>query len=282
MAARDDVEMADATAKSPDAGDYADLLQTKHSDAFAFSRTEQLALDLYDQLRELELEQSLIQAQQSGMNTLVVLVIVVDLVAAHVTDLSAPSDDELQDQLTIAQREVMEAKAEYEIRNRVNHNVLVMDPVLKAVHGGERTGHAEKYDHFCLPHCYTNNNRRMLPMIIENDTVSMLHGSISAKLVSTQRAFSTAAQANIMASRKNRELSATMLALAEEMKAQTAKDIEDPRLREKVSAVEKDLKDSRRKAKTLKGVLSAMIVGSGINWAADETLTELVMDDEEG
>lgn len=125
------------------------------------------------------------------------------------------------------------------------------------------------------------NNRRIFPMIVENDTVSMIHGSVSSKLVSTQRAISTAAQANIIASRRNRELSATMLALAEEMKAQTAKDIEDPRLREKVSAVEKDLKDSRRKAKTLKGVLSAMIVGSGINWAADETLTELVMDDEE-
>ena len=67
MAARNDVEMADATPKTPNAADYADLLQTNHSDAFAFSQTEQLALDLYDQLRELEIEQSLIQAQQSGM-----------------------------------------------------------------------------------------------------------------------------------------------------------------------------------------------------------------------
>jgi hypothetical protein len=33
--------------------------------------------------------------------------------------------------------------------------------------------------------------------------------------------------------------------------------------------------------KTLKGILSAMIVGSGINWAADESLTDLVLDDED-
>lgn len=57
------------------------------------------------------------------------------------------SDDELQEQLTLAEREAMDAKAEYEIRNRITHNVLVMDPVLKAVHGGEQTGHAEKYVH---------------------------------------------------------------------------------------------------------------------------------------
>jgi hypothetical protein len=33
--------------------------------------------------------------------------------------------------------------------------------------------------------------------------------------------------------------------------------------------------------KTLKGILSAMIVGSGINWAADGSLVDLVMDDED-
>jgi hypothetical protein len=109
----------------------------------------------------------------------------------------------------------------------------------------------------------------------------MLHGSLASKLVSTQRAISTAEQASILANRKNRELSATMLALAKEMKTQSAKDIEDPRLRDQVRAVEKETKESRRRMKTLKGILSAMIVGSGINWAADTDLTELVMDDEE-
>jgi predicted nucleic acid-binding Zn-ribbon protein len=116
---------------------------------------------------------------------------------------------------------------------------------------------------------------------IDNDTVSMVHGSLASKLVVTQRATSTAAQANAVASRKNRELAATMLSLAQEMKAQSAKDIEDPRLRDQVSAMEKELRESRRRMKTLKGVLSAMIVASGINWAADEGLTELVMDDED-
>lgn len=123
--------------------------------------------------------------------------------------------------------------------------------------------------------------RRLLPLIAENDTVSLLYGSLSTKLASTTRAISVAEEGNIIANRKNQELSQTMLALAEEMKSQSAKDIEDPRLREQVDAVEKELKDSRRRMKTLKGILSAMIVGSGINWAADEGLTELVMDDEE-
>jgi hypothetical protein len=66
MATKEDAEMVDSTAKVQDPNDYADLLQTNHSDAFAFSDTEKLALQLYDQLTELELQQSLIQSQQSG------------------------------------------------------------------------------------------------------------------------------------------------------------------------------------------------------------------------
>jgi hypothetical protein len=65
-----------------------------------------------------------------------------------VSDLSGLSDDEVLEQLTIAQNKAMEAKAEYEIRNSITHNVLVMDPVLKAVHGGERTGYAEKFVYY--------------------------------------------------------------------------------------------------------------------------------------
>ena len=66
MAAKDDVEMVDATLKLQDPNEYADLLQTNNSDAIAFSEAEKLALELYDQLRELELQESLLQAQQSG------------------------------------------------------------------------------------------------------------------------------------------------------------------------------------------------------------------------
>ena len=60
-------------------------------------------------------------------------------------NVSTLSDDDLQEQLIIAEREAMEAKAEYELRNKIIHNVLVTDPVLKAVHGGEETDFAEKY-----------------------------------------------------------------------------------------------------------------------------------------
>lgn len=64
--------------------------------------------------------------------------------AANVADVSTLSGDDLQEQLIVAEREAMEAKVEYDLRNKITHNVLVTDPVLKAVHGGEDTEFAEK------------------------------------------------------------------------------------------------------------------------------------------
>jgi hypothetical protein len=71
MATKNDVDMSDAGTDpqdpDPNSNDLSDLLHTNHSDAFAFSESEKLALQLYHQLRELELEQSLLRAQTSGI-----------------------------------------------------------------------------------------------------------------------------------------------------------------------------------------------------------------------
>ncbi|KAF2687271.1 hypothetical protein K458DRAFT_361895 [Lentithecium fluviatile CBS 122367] len=250
MAAANDITMADVAPNSHGADGPSDLLETPHSDALAFSETEALALELYDQLRELELQKSLAEAQNGR----------------HAPDASALSDDAVQEHLVTAQRELMEAKAKFEIRNRISHNVLMMDPVLKAVHGGEDTDFAEKH---------------ILPLMTEKDTLSMVHSSLTTKLASITHTLSVTEQGNIDANRANRELSRTLLELAEEMKAQSTEHIQDARLRDQVESVEKDLRQSRRRMRTLKGILSAMIVGSGLNWAADEVLRELVMDDGE-
>ncbi|KAJ4349892.1 uncharacterized protein N0V89_008511 [Didymosphaeria variabile] len=240
--------MADsATTKAIGANDYSDLLQTAHSDAFAFSDTEQLALQLYDQLRELELEKSLLQAH-----------------AKDVSDVSSLSDDVLQEHLMTAEREAMEAKATFEIRNRIAHNVLVMDPVLKAVHGGQQ--HTVE--------------KRVLPLVTENDALSMVHGLLATQLANDQRALSAAEQGNITINKENRNQSRMVLKLAEEVKAQSIEDIVDASLRAQVEKAERDVQASRRRATIIKGILSAMVVGSGINWAADKELRELVMDDE--
>jgi F0F1-type ATP synthase assembly protein I len=109
----------------------------------------------------------------------------------------------------------------------------------------------------------------------------MLHGFLTSKLAGIREALNTAEQENITAKERNRELSRRLLALAEKLEVQSSKDIQQPQLREKINAVEKEAKESRRRMRNLKDILSGMIVGSGIDWAEDQVLRELVMDDED-
>ncbi|KAF2747987.1 hypothetical protein M011DRAFT_493896 [Sporormia fimetaria CBS 119925] len=236
-----------ARSSQQQAPSYADLLQTNHNDAFAFSEREQAALRLYDQLRDLELERSLRES-------------------TDMPDVSKLSDQEVEEQLTLLERETIQARVEYELRHRITRNVLAMDPVLKAVHGGEHTDHAEK---------------RMLPLITENDVVSMLHETLTSKLLGLKKALSAAELENLTANERNRALSKTLLALSKGLNVQSAEDLQDQQLRDSVKAAEKEAAESRRRMHNLKGLMSAMIVGSGINWAEDGDLRELVMDDED-
>jgi hypothetical protein len=65
MARSIDIAMADVSAAAQTLTE-SDFLNTPHSDAFAFSDLEKRVLDLYDQLRDLELQKSLLEAQESG------------------------------------------------------------------------------------------------------------------------------------------------------------------------------------------------------------------------
>ncbi|KAF2500817.1 hypothetical protein BU16DRAFT_557265 [Lophium mytilinum] len=223
--------------------------QTTHNDAFAFSASEQLILDRYDEEQELQLEIALLKAQ------------------GQPRDLAAISDDVLDEQLIIAEREALEARAEYLLRNKVTQSILAIDPVLKTVHGGANITDAE---------------RRLLPMVNERDVISMYHSTLESRLSSTLSALAAAEKGSLIANEKNKELSQILLELAEETKSQSTDEVEDPKLRERLQSLDKDVKLSRRRWRILKSIISGMIVGSGVEWADDNVLRELVMDDEDG
>jgi hypothetical protein len=120
-----------------------------------------------------------------------------------------------------------------------------------------------------------------MPLISERDVVSMVHGDLASKHTSTLQALSVAEKENLLALVKNKQLAGILLPLAQELKAQSSDDVEDPQLRNAILEAEKEAKKARKTVRLLKGVLSGMVVGSGVNWAEDEVLRELVMNDEE-
>jgi hypothetical protein len=61
-----DAKMTDAVPTSNATGDISDLLPTPYTDAFAFSDRENQILQLHDQLLDIEMQQSLFEAQRAG------------------------------------------------------------------------------------------------------------------------------------------------------------------------------------------------------------------------
>lgn len=168
------------------------------------------------------------------------------------------------------------------MRRNITTSVLVTDPILKAVHGGALTGFVDK----SVPKLSGHPNeltwyRRILPLITERDVVSMVDGKLSSNLKSLLDKLTSAEKNSMLALEKNKQLAQILLPLAEELKSQSINEIEDPQLRREVEAAEKEANHARQTVNLLKGVIAGMIVGSGVNWAEDEELRDLVMDDED-
>lgn len=86
---------------------------------------------------------------------------------------------------------------------------------------------------------------------------------------------------NIITGRENIELATQMLALAKETSSQGKESIQDSEVRAQLDELERDMKKSRQRWRIMKNTTSAVIVGSGIDWARDPELLEIVLDDDE-
>ncbi|MCJ1361128.1 hypothetical protein MMC16_000225, partial [Acarospora aff. strigata] len=105
---------------------YEDLVRNVSRDVVSFSEREQQVLDLYETLQEFELERSMLEAQKT------------------VRPVSVDDVSELHNQLGTAQEELLKAKAAYSLKRQITENVLMTDPIIKAVHSGTEAAFAER------------------------------------------------------------------------------------------------------------------------------------------
>ncbi|KAI9851911.1 MAG: hypothetical protein M1838_002348 [Thelocarpon superellum] len=214
----------------------------------SFSAQEQHILTLYDRLQELELESKLLRAHgESSLGE------------------GEGSPETLKRALQEAEEQLLHAKAASSLRNKVTETILIVDPILKAVHGGSNANPAE---------------RALLPLIQQRDELSIAHTNLSSGLTSTMSAMSEAATAHEQHSRRNAELTRTLLELAAQARTKVD-EVEDDDLRTHLHELERTTKIQLARRRTMKSIVSAVVVESGLDWARDEHLRALVVDDEE-
>jgi hypothetical protein len=121
----------------------------------------------------------------------------------------------------------------------------------------------------------------LLPQIHRRDLLSVAHTNLSSSLSDTLAALTKIETENILVSRKNVALTRTLLDLVEEAKSLDKEHIQDQKSLSQLEALEKELQFRRSRWRTMKNVVSAVIVGSGVDWARNDKLRPLVIDDEE-
>ena len=108
-----------------------------------------------------------------------------------------------------------------------------------------------------------------------------MHGELLAELSSLRGELTTTEIEHIQLTERNAALAEELLRLTEAQQRRSRVEIEDPVIRSQVEELQGEVRRGRLKWRIIKSVVSAMVAGSGVDWASDETLRELVLDDED-
>lgn len=110
----------------------------------------------------------------------------------------------------------------------------------------------------------------------------MIESTLATNLSAASRELSALSLSNQQTSRKNTEMTQTLIALANSLKTPKPEEVQDPQLRRQIQVLENQIRSRRRTWRTMKSIVSAVIVGSGVDWVSDDHLQELVMGVDDG
>ncbi|KAJ3569199.1 hypothetical protein NPX13_g6162 [Xylaria arbuscula] len=209
------------------------------------SDKEKKVLELHDKLEQLQLEIALVKAQKN-----------------YVPDIYPERAVE------VAQQELLEARAKYMLRNEVVASVVSANPILQAVHNGTNASPIE---------------RDLLPLITERDTTTTALASQNTELHSLLSNLTDVESRSLRLSRENVALADRLLELAKQSEQGKAELLPPgSEYATEIVKLEAELKGSRQRWQVLKDTASAIVAGSGVDWASDAGLREMVLDPAEG
>ena len=169
------------------------------------------------------------------------------------------------------------------LRQSVVEDVLITDPILKAVHSGANATPTERFViHASWSHPSSNTYFRALhPLIDRRDALSMAHTNMASGLQLLLQGTSAAEVAVLKTMEHNRALTTILLGLNNTMQAQREKVMADPGLSMQIEQARADTKIAKKRWRIMKSVVAAVIAGSGVDWAHSDTLRDLVLDSED-
>lgn len=118
-------------------------------------------------------------------------------------------------------------------------------------------------------------------MIDRRDILSIAHTNMSTEQSSISKSTTLAEAENIRALRQNREAATTLLDLANQTKVQRSNALQESSSSRPLERLQADTKIAKTRWRIMKSVVAAIVVGSGVDWAANDELRDLVLDEED-
>lgn len=164
--------------------------------------------------------------------------------------------EEEDEELKTLKTEVTISKAKAMYKDKVLEHVLITRPILRAVHSGKNS---LQHESNLLPYLRTRDLLSTQLLHLHAQRKNLQDGELDG----IKDRLIIANDKNVVLAKRLRELEAL-----EEMKNSVRTD----------KTVEKEVmvRQARMRWDTIRGVVSGVIVGSGIDWALDEKLSEVV------
>lgn len=205
-------------------------------------------------------------------------------ITSHLTDklaeLESLSGNNVEEQLAIAEREFLHARSTYTVRRKAARTILMTDPILKAVHL-KTTNPPERFV-FPVPFICSiglmKPHRALLRLVNRRDVLALAHENLASAHDLISRQLSDVEVENLQINKENQELVRELLELTRQDDSWRER-LQDATLASQLDELEADLKKRKAQWEVMKNVASAMVVGSGLNWADDEKLQALVLDE---
>jgi predicted nucleic acid-binding Zn-ribbon protein len=121
-------------------------------------------------------------------------------------------------------------------------------------------------------------HRTLLRLVNRRDVLALAHENLASAHDLILKQLSDAEVENLQINKENQELVRQLLELTRQDDSWREK-LQDATLASQLDDLEIDLKKRRAQWEVMKSVASAMVVGSGLDWADDEKLQALVLDE---
>ncbi|KAL1957916.1 hypothetical protein VTO42DRAFT_5308 [Malbranchea cinnamomea] len=218
-----------------------ELASSSSTPELSLSDKEARILELYDQIHEQRLEEALLMQDPTEI----------------------PVEEDVHEQLVKAERELLEARATYSVQKKAVEAMLMTEPTIQSVHSAVK-----------MP-----IERSLLPLVNQRDLLSLIYENLAQAHSACLEKLSNAEIENMKMNEGNKELVQSLLELSQPQEKTGKELITDAELKANVEALEAENRQRKANWVIMKRIVSATIVASGVDWASDERLRELVVDD---